>query len=75
METEAGIETSKHVTAERIKIKEAAEVAAKEENGGEGFEDLSNHGWVHDYTRAIILAHVSKTAQNRNWQARADEGK
>ena len=68
METQAAIEAEKLYSEERTKA--AKDAAEKKANAGE--EDKTddevktmvedNENWVFDYTRAIILAHISKVA-------------
>ena len=64
METQAAIEAEKLYTEERTKAaKDADETkadAGEEDVVKEMVED--NENWVFDYTRAIILAHISKVA-------------
>ena len=72
METDAQKESMKAYSAELQKMQQE-QAAKKAEAGDEGskVEDLKEDGWIFDYTRAIILAHVSTLAQEKNFFARA----
>ena len=70
MEIDAKIQTQKAYAAER----ETAEKQAAEENAKNNEEekiDLHADDWIFHYTRAIILSHVSKLAQEKNFFARS----
>lgn len=77
MESQAKIDSSKSYADEIAKfVKEAAndQLNKSDENDDDNglkkaVED--NETWVFDYTRAIILSHISKIAQEKNFYARA----